>query len=304
MVLEFQVLKCFSCQVFQVHQVYGQGTGADCRHHVQKLNLLQGQTKQAATGTAGESCQNAISDHETGDETEQGLLVLQEEAHMSRWNKYLEENSDETHEEEEGPISTDHEHYYTHQDCPQTTTRKRKQLPDHGGHFFEEDVKENITKKKNKIYEDGTTSRESQIASRKIEDTGFLKWHSKPILPLQSSSHTFFPMHKSEGQFKESTCSTASFLKRESKIDPVFNNFDHRKKIGSDCSVTSHQDVLQNHRPTATYECPAQMSSPRLQKFRLCQQSDGALKTTSSSLQKPLIQSNLFQTDEDFDENY
>ncbi|XP_014343540.1 MRN complex-interacting protein isoform X2 [Latimeria chalumnae] len=63
MVQEFQVLRCFSCKTFQVHQVkkckkwsckvcgekqslikvYSQGTGADCRRHVQKLNMVQGQ---------------------------------------------------------------------------------------------------------------------------------------------------------------------------------------------------------------------------------------------------------------------
>ncbi|KAG8438969.1 hypothetical protein GDO86_005232 [Hymenochirus boettgeri] len=72
MVQEFQVLCCFSCQTFQVHQVkkskkwscklcgekqslvkiYGQGSGVDCRQHVQKLNMLQGEIQQAADKTA------------------------------------------------------------------------------------------------------------------------------------------------------------------------------------------------------------------------------------------------------------
>lgn len=29
-----------------VSQAYGEGSGADCRHHVQKLNLLQGQISE------------------------------------------------------------------------------------------------------------------------------------------------------------------------------------------------------------------------------------------------------------------
>ncbi|XP_035692262.1 uncharacterized protein LOC118426826 [Branchiostoma floridae] len=61
MVQEFHVLRCFSCETFQVHQVkksnkwncklcgakqsvrkeYGRGSGADCRRHVQKLNMLR-----------------------------------------------------------------------------------------------------------------------------------------------------------------------------------------------------------------------------------------------------------------------
>uniref|UniRef100_A0A667Z022 MRN complex-interacting protein N-terminal domain-containing protein n=1 Tax=Myripristis murdjan TaxID=586833 RepID=A0A667Z022_9TELE len=59
---QFQVLRCFSCQTFQVQQVkkssrwrcklcgekqtllkeFGRGSGADCRRHVQKLNAMRG----------------------------------------------------------------------------------------------------------------------------------------------------------------------------------------------------------------------------------------------------------------------
>lgn len=61
MTQKFNVIRCFSCSTFQVHQmkksqkwackvcgekqslmkIYGQGTGAECRQHVQKLNLRQ-----------------------------------------------------------------------------------------------------------------------------------------------------------------------------------------------------------------------------------------------------------------------
>lgn len=33
-------------------QVYGQGSGLDCRHHVQKLNLLQGEAEEAIDWTS------------------------------------------------------------------------------------------------------------------------------------------------------------------------------------------------------------------------------------------------------------
>uniref|UniRef100_A0A7N5P1C5 MRN complex interacting protein n=1 Tax=Ailuropoda melanoleuca TaxID=9646 RepID=A0A7N5P1C5_AILME len=62
----FRVLRCCSCRLFQAHQekkslkwtckacgekqsflrTYGDGSGADCRRHVQKLNLLQGQISE------------------------------------------------------------------------------------------------------------------------------------------------------------------------------------------------------------------------------------------------------------------
>ncbi|XP_048190027.1 MRN complex-interacting protein [Perognathus longimembris pacificus] len=76
-----RVLRCCRCRLFQAHQVkkslkwtckacgekqsllrtYGEGSGADCRRHVQKLNLLQGQASEpplrclkAASEDAGE----------------------------------------------------------------------------------------------------------------------------------------------------------------------------------------------------------------------------------------------------------
>ncbi len=68
---EFQVLRCYTCQTFQVHQVkktlkwnckmcgekqsikkvFGRGSGADCRKHVQKCNMLQGENGQAEPAT-------------------------------------------------------------------------------------------------------------------------------------------------------------------------------------------------------------------------------------------------------------
>jgi heme oxygenase len=65
---EFQVLRCVSCSKFQGHQlkkakkwlckvcgqkqsfmkVYGQGTGKECRIHVQKLNALAGKMEEEA----------------------------------------------------------------------------------------------------------------------------------------------------------------------------------------------------------------------------------------------------------------
>ncbi|XP_023599652.1 MRN complex-interacting protein isoform X4 [Myotis lucifugus] len=63
-----RVLRCCRCRLFQAHQMkkslkwtckacgekqsflraYGEGSGADCRRHVQKLNLLQGQLSEAS----------------------------------------------------------------------------------------------------------------------------------------------------------------------------------------------------------------------------------------------------------------
>ncbi|XP_039509688.1 MRN complex-interacting protein isoform X2 [Pimephales promelas] len=69
MVQEFHVLRCFSCQTFQVQQVkkskrwvckvcgekqslkkeFGRGAAVDCRRHVQKLNALRGRLEDTHT---------------------------------------------------------------------------------------------------------------------------------------------------------------------------------------------------------------------------------------------------------------
>ncbi|XP_040271590.1 MRN complex-interacting protein isoform X1 [Bufo bufo] len=316
MVQEFRVLRCGSCQVFQVHQVkksekwacklcgekqsllkvYGQGSGADCRHHVQKLNLLQGQVEQAATGSARKSCQNVISHDEADDETKQSLLMPQEPAPMSHWNKYLEENVDEEEEEE------DRDHYYSHQDCKSRTVRKRMHLPYDAGDFYKDNIKETISKKK-KIYEGENPSEACKFSCRITEDPGCLEWQDNPISPtstLQTSSDTYLLMNKSVGRFDQSTSSTSSYLKREPQTDTIYNHSELRKKIGPNWSVTSSQYVLPSEDSPTTSRLSAQkISSPGLL------QSDMIPKTSSSvSIQKPVIQSNLFMTDDDFDDDY
>ncbi|XP_077122417.1 MRN complex-interacting protein isoform X2 [Ranitomeya variabilis] len=329
MVQEFQVLRCCSCRVFQVHQVkkstkwccklcgekqsvlrvYGQGSGADCRHHVQKLNLLQGQVERAVTGTDGGICPSSVSDEDTGGESHPSPIASQEAAPVSRWNKYLEENN----EEEQGGSNTEQEHYYSHQDRPPTTVRKRLHSPYHEGDFYKENKNENISKKK-KIYKVGDkrsnkTSENSletdRFSCRTSEDMGCLKWQDRPTshaLPLHISSETFLLMNTSEGRSKQSTYSAASILKREPKMDPDFNPFDRSKMNGPDRFRTSSQCVLPNNEPTVTHRLSAQVSSPGSSLCRADVQAGGSL--TASSLQKPSILSHLFQTDDDFDDDY
>ncbi|NXJ14381.1 MRNIP protein, partial [Odontophorus gujanensis] len=85
-------------------QVYGRGSGRDCRLHVQKLNLLQGEAEEAAASAAryvGES------------ENNRNTAVLRENssvqqgggAEVSRWSKYLDKRSEDQEEEEEEGIT-------------------------------------------------------------------------------------------------------------------------------------------------------------------------------------------------------
>ncbi|XP_069809949.1 MRN complex-interacting protein isoform X2 [Dendropsophus ebraccatus] len=295
--------------------VYGQGSGADCRQHVQKLNLLRGQVEQAATGTDRESCQDAFcggddddDDDDIHDERKQNLTVSQEAASMSRWNKYLEENQDGRHEEEEGGlISADHEDYCSLQASTQRSVsfRKRKHLPHRREGFCKDDTKENASKK-NKIYENGNPPETTYFPCGKTEDMGCIKWPDKPTshtLPRHGCSDTLLPTNKSDGRFKQSTCSTASFLKREPTI---FCNFHHSNRYRAIQPNPISQDVLSSEEPTTM--SAQKMFSPRLDTSGLDsvdQQSLLTFKTSSlPSLQNPAIHSKLFQTDEDFDDDY
>nr|XP_018882124.2 MRN complex-interacting protein isoform X2 [Gorilla gorilla gorilla] len=110
-----RVLRCCSCRLFQAHQVkksvkwtckacgekqsflraYGEGSGADCRRHVQKLNLLQGQVSELPLRSLEETV-SASEEENVGHQ--QARNVKQQEKSQpseSRWLKYLEKDSQE-----------------------------------------------------------------------------------------------------------------------------------------------------------------------------------------------------------------
>ncbi|XP_059773884.1 MRN complex-interacting protein isoform X5 [Balaenoptera ricei] len=117
-----RVLRCSCCRLFQAHQVkkslkwtckacgekqsflraYGEGSGADCRHHVQKLNLLQGQISEMSLRSLEESI-NA-DEEENARPRQPAPASLQEKLQPSknRWLKYLEKDSKELELEEGG----------------------------------------------------------------------------------------------------------------------------------------------------------------------------------------------------------
>ncbi|XP_032126136.1 MRN complex-interacting protein isoform X5 [Sapajus apella] len=111
----FRVLRCCSCRLFQAHQVkknvkwtckacgekqsflraYGEGSGADCRRHVQKLNLLQGQVSELPLRSLEETV--SASEEENMGHQQAGNVKQQEKSQPSgsRWLKYLEKDSQE-----------------------------------------------------------------------------------------------------------------------------------------------------------------------------------------------------------------
>ncbi|XP_007118639.1 MRN complex-interacting protein isoform X3 [Physeter macrocephalus] len=127
----FRVLRCSCCRLFQAHQVkkslkwtckacgekqsflraYGEGSGADCRHHVQKLNLLQGQISEMSLrgqlyNLSLRSLEESINANEEENARPRQAVPasLQEKLQPSknRWLKYLERDSKELQLEEGG----------------------------------------------------------------------------------------------------------------------------------------------------------------------------------------------------------
>ncbi|XP_030068076.1 MRN complex-interacting protein isoform X2 [Microcaecilia unicolor] len=146
MVQEFQVLACFSCKCFQVHQIkkskvwvcklcgekqsflksYGQGSGADCRRHVQKLNMMRGEMMQEAEKAAW-----SLDDlnETTPSELQESANLQGEPCPVSRWSKFVEKNNEELnkeeHEEEE-ILYTDRQQFYLDVKNRAKEKRKRK----------------------------------------------------------------------------------------------------------------------------------------------------------------------------------
>ncbi|NXG49719.1 MRNIP protein, partial [Psilopogon haemacephalus] len=80
-------------------QIYGEGSGRDCRHHVQKLNLLQGEAEEALGWTSG-GREDSVNDSKNTAAQHEDSLVLQEgRVEVSRWSKYLDKDSEDEEEE-------------------------------------------------------------------------------------------------------------------------------------------------------------------------------------------------------------
>ncbi|NWX95431.1 MRNIP protein, partial [Nothoprocta ornata] len=83
-------------------QVYGDGSAVDCRLHVQKLNLLQGEAEEARSWTPRCVEDSVDANKNTAVESE-GRSLLQQvgKAEVSRWSKYLDESNETQDDDEE-----------------------------------------------------------------------------------------------------------------------------------------------------------------------------------------------------------
>ncbi|XP_054245331.1 MRN complex-interacting protein [Indicator indicator] len=115
----FWVLRCCFCRRFQVQQakrsgkwsccvcgqrqtvqkIYGQGSGRDCRHHVQKLNLLQGEAEEAIGWTSWGTEDSVDDSKNVAAQCEDSLVQQEGRAEVSRWSKYLDKENEDEEEE-------------------------------------------------------------------------------------------------------------------------------------------------------------------------------------------------------------
>ncbi|NXD98585.1 MRNIP protein, partial [Chaetorhynchus papuensis] len=116
-------------------QVYGQGSGLECRHHVQKLNLLQGEAEEALGWTSW-CAEDSVNDSKNTAAAREESSVQQEgRTEGSRWTKYLDQKSEDQEDDEEEAVLE------RQQFCSQrknTVGEQRK----HQKHFLSSDVPE------------------------------------------------------------------------------------------------------------------------------------------------------------------
>ncbi|NXT96820.1 MRNIP protein, partial [Buphagus erythrorhynchus] len=85
-------------------QVYGQGSGLECRRHVQKLNLLQGEAEEALGWTSW-CVEDSVNDNKNGAAQHEDSSVQQEgRTEGSRWSKYLDQETEDHEDDEEEAV--------------------------------------------------------------------------------------------------------------------------------------------------------------------------------------------------------
>ncbi|NXD09334.1 MRNIP protein, partial [Nothocercus nigrocapillus] len=92
-------------------QIYGEGSAQDCRLHVQKLNLLQGEVEEARSWTP-RCVEDSVDTNKNRAVKSEGRSLVQQvgKTEVSRWSKYLDE-SNETQEDEDEEESRERQQF-------------------------------------------------------------------------------------------------------------------------------------------------------------------------------------------------
>ncbi|NXQ78762.1 MRNIP protein, partial [Nyctibius grandis] len=123
------------CFVLVFLQVYSQGSGLDCRRHVQKLNLLQAEAEEAIGWTSWCIEESVNDSKNTAAQRENSSVQQEGRTEVSRWSKYLDKDS-ENQEDGKEEAGTERQQF-----CSQrknTVEEQRKQQKS----FLSSDVQE------------------------------------------------------------------------------------------------------------------------------------------------------------------
>ncbi|KAM4677370.1 MRN complex-interacting protein [Discoglossus pictus] len=365
MVQEFQVLRCFSCNTFQVHQVkkskkwtcklcgekqsllkvYGQGSGADCRHHVQKLNLLQGERQQQeADNAAGLDRQEENSEEDHEDDIQDN--TLETGVSVSRWNKYLEKVADkmEEQENEEGSlVYTDRQQLYSEQKKEMCEKRKKKKLLQMECEFYNPDFHNSKeipsqgsmnSVKRAKTSKDWTSANREDLEASfhvKPEDKG--AQHASPISTKSKCTESKWGKFLSPSPSEEIgedniSCSEDNWMANSPGLSMESNKKSQNREVNNrvqeskspntaadQAKISSDETTCSKNFPATCHPNKMSIELSRCADDRyviscgtavcVTDHGDTVLGSSVAKLSpKHITHSVLFQTDDDFEDNY
>ncbi|XP_073477159.1 MRN complex-interacting protein isoform X2 [Aquarana catesbeiana] len=279
------------------HQVFGQGSAADCRRHVQKLNLLQGEVKQTANTTTGLNWQNEVSENDYDSTQSSESSQPHIGAPISGWSKYLEEDSENSCVKQEEEEEEDNGLIYTQRNIT-SEARKRKKMPQYTCDFNEQHFNRDIlnTSKRKRTHEVRAasikqTDEPSYIKNQNMGSTG---GHGRIVSPA-TDEPTCSKWERdilAEDKVKEGISRTHSLEKKVTDMDQILNKIQHNQNIVlSLWSVQPQTTYFESEFSRTVHESRIRSDQP-----------SGCAPNIDDATGKP--QCSIFQTDEDFDENY
>ncbi|CAH6786430.1 Mrnip [Phodopus roborovskii] len=319
-----RVLRCCSCHLFQAHQVkkslkwtckacgerqsfvraYGEGSGADCRRHVQKLNLLQGQVSELSL----RSVDRAANEEENAgpQQAENGSQQALSEPLESRWLKYLDKDcEDQELDRERAALKTQPSASAEWPGLPCSPARPRKRKwnqstgqPPRSVHIQDLDsVKDNF-KCQDSAGLLGTERQGGSSAlgaSTHIRELGFPRWKlPSPVLQVKAQSSKWARFLLSPGNSTQLADPAQAEQETLEAKTPGEGHFS-RAPDTVQHPQTTHTTTPQPERPgRKTPEHPWAVETPQADGRPLAQ---GAQKAPTMQLH------NLFTTGEDFEDD-
>ncbi|XP_006987155.1 MRN complex-interacting protein [Peromyscus maniculatus bairdii] len=316
-----RVLRCCSCHLFQAHQVkkslkwtckacgekqsfvraYGEGSGADCRRHVQKLNLLQGQVSELSL----RSVDRAASEEENAgpQQAENGSQQAPSEPQESRWLKYLDKGCEDPEPDRgRAALKTQPSTSAEWPDLPRSPARPRKRKwnqstgqPPRSLHVQDLDSVRDNFECQDSTGLFGTEQQGSSPALRTanhIRELGFPRWKlPSPVLQVKTQSSQWARFLLSPGNSSHVDGNPSRPLQGKTPGEGHFS----RAPATVQSPHTTHSTTPQPERPGSdTPEQPWAPGSPQAEGRPLAQ---GAEKAPSMQLH------NLFTTGEDFEDD-